>query len=46
MRIYPEQLAQQLSKGLRQAYLLCGNEPLLKLEASDQHQTSRPTGRF
>lgn len=35
MRIYPEQLAQQLGKGLRQAYLLCGNEPLLKLESSD-----------
>ncbi|KLV06684.1 DNA polymerase III subunit delta [Photobacterium ganghwense] len=36
MRIYPEQLTQQLSKGLRQAYLLFGNEPLLKLEACDQ----------
>ncbi|PSW09768.1 DNA polymerase III subunit delta [Photobacterium sanctipauli] len=36
MRIYPEQLAQQLTKGLRQAYLLFGNEPLLKLESSDQ----------
>ena len=36
MRIYPEQLAQQLTKGLRQAYLLFGNEPLLKQECSDQ----------
>ena len=36
MRIYPEQLAQQLTKGLRPAYLLLGNEPLLKLEACDQ----------
>ncbi len=35
MRIYPEQLAQQIGKGLRHAYLLCGNEPLLKLESSD-----------
>ncbi|MCW8331798.1 DNA polymerase III subunit delta [Photobacterium sp. SDRW27] len=36
MRIYPEQLAQQLNKGLRQAYLLFGNEPLLKQECSTQ----------
>lgn len=36
MRIYPEQLAQQLGKGLRQAYLLFGNEPLLKQECGDQ----------
>ncbi|MGF1727232.1 DNA polymerase III subunit delta [Photobacterium nomapromontoriensis] len=35
MRIYPEQLAQQLTKGLRSVYLLCGNEPLLKLECGD-----------
>lgn len=36
MRIYPEQLTQQLNKGLRQAYLLFGNEPLLKQECSQQ----------
>jgi len=36
MRIYPEQLTQQLNKGLRQAYLLFGNEPLLKQECSVQ----------
>ncbi|HIF9094568.1 DNA polymerase III subunit delta [Photobacterium damselae subsp. damselae] len=35
MRIYPEQLTQTLNKGLRQAFLLFGNEPLLKLECSD-----------
>ncbi len=33
MRIYPEQLAQRLSQGLCQTYLLFGNEPLLKQEA-------------
>ncbi|PQJ67678.1 DNA polymerase III subunit delta [Photobacterium angustum] len=35
MRVYPEQLTQQLNKGLRQAYLLFGNEPLLKQECGD-----------
>ncbi|WP_318475995.1 DNA polymerase III subunit delta [Photobacterium leiognathi] len=35
MRVYPEQLTQQLDKGLRQAYLLFGNEPLLKQECGD-----------
>ncbi|KJF85591.1 DNA polymerase III subunit delta [Photobacterium phosphoreum] len=35
MRVYPEQLTQQLTKGLRQAYLLFGNELLLKQEAGD-----------
>lgn len=33
MRIYPEQLTQRLNKELVQAYLLFGNEPLLKQEA-------------
>ncbi|UJF18818.1 DNA polymerase III subunit delta [Vibrio sp. SS-MA-C1-2] len=33
MRIYPEQLAQHLTKSLCQTYLIFGNEPLLKLEA-------------
>lgn len=36
MKIYPEQLTARLSKGLHQAYLLFGNEPLLKQEAIDQ----------
>ncbi|MDX1304451.1 DNA polymerase III subunit delta [Photobacterium sp.] len=36
MRIYPEQLSQQLAKGLRQAFLLFGNEPLIKQECGDQ----------
>ncbi|WP_305406253.1 DNA polymerase III subunit delta [Photobacterium leiognathi] len=35
MRVYPEQLTQQLDKELRQAYLLFGNEPLLKQECGD-----------
>ena len=35
MRVYPEQLTQQLTKGLCQAYLLFGNELLLKQEAGD-----------
>ncbi len=34
MRIYPEQLAERLNKGLMPAYLLFGNEPLLKQEAT------------
>ncbi|UTV28338.1 DNA polymerase III subunit delta [Photobacterium atrarenae] len=36
MRVYPEQLTQQLAKGLRQTYLLFGNEPLLKQECQLQ----------
>lgn len=36
MRVFPEQLAQNLERGLRQCYLLFGNEPLLKLECLDQ----------
>ena len=36
MRIYPEQLGNLLQKGLSQSYLLFGNEPLLKQEASLQ----------
>lgn len=46
MRIYPEQLAQQLGKGLRQAYLLFGNEPLLKLEANDQIRQAATAAGF
>ncbi|MGF1683675.1 DNA polymerase III subunit delta [Photobacterium minamisatsumaniensis] len=46
MRIYPEQLAQQLTKGLRQTYLLFGNEPLLKLECSDQIKQAAITAGF
>ncbi len=36
MRIFPEQLVQNLERGLRQCYLLFGNEPLLKQECLDQ----------
>jgi len=35
MRIYPEQLPQQLSRGLQPRYLIMGDEPLLKQEALD-----------
>lgn len=35
MRLYPEQLAQNLEQGVLQSYLLFGNEPLLKIEAQD-----------
>lgn len=35
MRVYPEQLTARLYKGLHPAYLLFGNEPLLKQEALD-----------
>ncbi len=36
MRLYPEQLAEQLKAGLKPCYLLFGDEPLLKLEALTQ----------
>lgn len=36
MRVFPEQLVQNLERGLRQNYLLFGNEPLLKQECLDQ----------
>lgn len=36
MRVYPEQLADQLKGGLKPCYLLFGDEPLLKLEALGQ----------
>ncbi|MDD9157061.1 DNA polymerase III subunit delta [Aliivibrio sp. S4TY2] len=35
MRVFPEQLVQNLERGLRQSYLLFGNEPLLKQESLD-----------
>lgn len=46
MRIYPEQLTQQLTKGLRQTYLLFGNEPLLKQECSTQIQQAAQQAGF
>lgn len=36
MRIRPEQLERSLSERLLSAYLICGDEPLLVLEAADQ----------
>lgn len=35
IRLYPEQLRAQLSEGLRAAYLLLGNDPLLLQESQD-----------
>lgn len=35
IRLYPEQLHAQLSEGLRAAYLLLGNDPLLLQESQD-----------
>lgn len=35
LRLYPEQLRAQLSEGLRTAYLLLGNDPLLLQESQD-----------
>ena len=35
IRLYPEQLRAQLSEGLRAAYLLLGNDPLLLQEGQD-----------
>ena len=35
IRLYPEQLNAQLQEGLRQSYLLWGNEPLLLQESQD-----------
>ncbi len=33
IRLYPEQLRAQLNEGLRAAYLLLGNDPLLLQES-------------
>lgn len=35
IRLYPEQLSAQLNEGLRAAYLLLGNDPLLLQESQD-----------
>lgn len=35
IRLYPEQLRAQLNEGLRAAYLLLGNDPLLLQESRD-----------
>ncbi len=35
IRLYPEQLRAQLNEGLRAAYLLLGNDPLLLQESQD-----------
>ncbi|MGK9172262.1 DNA polymerase III subunit delta [Yokenella regensburgei] len=36
LRLYPEQLGAQLKEGLRAAYLLLGNDPLLLQESQDK----------
>lgn len=40
IRLYPEQLRAQLSEGLRAAYLLLGNDPLLLQESQDAIRTA------
>ena len=35
LKLYPEQLRAQLNEGLRAAYLLLGNDPLLLQESQD-----------
>lgn len=45
IRIYPEQLNSQLQEGLRQSYLLWGNEPLLLQESQDAiHAVAKTQG--
>ncbi len=40
IRLYPEQLRAQLTEGLRAAYLLLGNDPLLLQESRGRHSRS------
>lgn len=45
IRLYPEQLRAQLNEGLRAAYLLTGNDPLLLQESQDAiRQTAQQQG--
>ena len=46
MRIYPEQLPQQLERELSRVYLLCGQEPLFKQEATVQILNKAKTSGF
>lgn len=42
IRLYPEQLRAQLTEGLRAAYLLLGNDPLLLQESQTPSAKPRP----
>jgi DNA polymerase III delta subunit len=42
IRLYPEQLRAQLNEGLRAAYLLLGNDPLLLQESLDAVRHAAP----
>jgi DNA polymerase-3 subunit delta len=44
IRLYPEQLRAQLNEGLRAAYLLLGNDPLLLQESLDAVRHGRRSG--
>lgn len=46
IRLYPEQLRAQLSEGLRAAYLLLGNDPLLLQESQDAIRHTAVTHGF
>nr|WP_159464332.1 DNA polymerase III subunit delta [Scandinavium goeteborgense] len=46
IRLYPEQLRAQLSEGLRAAYLLLGNDPLLLQESQDAIRHAAGTQGF
>lgn len=46
IRVYPEQLRAQLSEGLRAAYLLLGNDPLLLQESQDAIRHAAVTQGF
>lgn len=46
IRLYPEQLRAQLNEGLRAAYLLLGNDPLLLQESQDAIRQTASTQAF
>jgi DNA polymerase-3 subunit delta len=46
IRLYPEQLRAQLTEGLRAAYLLLGNDPLLLQESQDAVRQAAATQGF
>ncbi|WP_130099096.1 DNA polymerase III subunit delta [Siccibacter turicensis] len=46
IRLYPEQLQAQLNEGLRLAYLLLGNDPLLLQESQDAVRRSAAAAGF
>ena len=46
LKLYPEQLRAQLNEGLRAAYLLLGNDPLLLQESQDAIRQAAATQGF